>query len=159
MAAIIRRMSVSSARFGTFLTRAVLVLALAFAAGCAAREPQVELRGQVFTVDLALTLEEQARGLMFVEAMDPDRGMLFIFPREAPRSFWMKNTRIPLDILYFDETLTLVSMAENARPCVADPCPSYPSGRPARYVLELNAGTARSLGAERGDVLTLLFEP
>jgi uncharacterized membrane protein (UPF0127 family) len=71
----------------------------------------------------------------------------------------MKNTRIPLDILYFDDGLTLVSMAENARPCVADPCPSYPSEAPARYVLELNAGTARSLGVEKGDRLVLLFDP
>lgn len=138
---------------------ALLLACLFAAAGCSANPTRVEFQGEVFEVDLALTREEQARGLMFVERLDPDRGMLFIFPREAPRAFWMKNTRIPLDILYFDSELALVGMALNARPCVADPCPSYPSGAPAQYVLELNAGTAEALGAERGDRLTLLFDP
>jgi uncharacterized membrane protein (UPF0127 family) len=126
--------------------------------GCSAQEHRVALKGETFVVDLALTPEEQRRGLMFVEEMPADRGMLFIFPREAPRSFWMRNTRIALDILYFDEELALVSMAENARPCVADPCPGYPSRGPAKYVLELNAGLAASLGVQRGDQLELLFE-
>ncbi len=137
----------------------LLALAVFGAAGCAAGESKVELAGRVFTVDLALTREDQTRGLMFVEQLDADHGMLFIFPREAPRSFWMKNTRIPLDILYFDSDLALVSMAQNARPCVADPCPAYPSRSPAQYVLELNGGMAKTLGVQRGDRLTLLFEP
>lgn len=138
-----------------------LLLAALFAtSACAAREPRVQLRGETFTVDLARTREEQAKGLMFVEEMAPDRGMLFIFPREAMRGFWMKNTRIPLDILYFDSDLALVSMVENARPCApSGRCPTLPSEGPAQYVLELNAGTAGKLGVRRGDVLTLLFDP
>ena len=128
--------------------------------GCAAQEPQVRLRGEVFKVDLARTREEQARGLMFVEEMPLERGMLFIFPGEQVRGFWMKNTRIPLDILYFDRDLALVSGVENARPCApSGRCPTLPSQGPAKYVLELNAGMARELGVERGDELTLLFEP
>lgn len=138
----------------------VLLLGIALAtAGCAAGEPQVRLKGETFSVALAVTRQEQARGLMFVESMPEDRGMLFVFPREAPRSFWMKNTRIPLDILYFDSDLALVSVAANARPCAADPCPTYPSRAPARYVLELNAGKAQSLGVQPGDRLELLFDP
>lgn len=132
---------------------------LAGATACSAGQPSVELRGKTFTVDLARTRAEQARGLMFVEELPADHGMLFIFAGESRRSFWMKNTRIPLDILYFDDELNLVSVAENARPCVADPCPPYPSAGPAQYVLELNAGMAGQLGVERGDPLKLLFEP
>ena len=144
-------------RSGLFL---LLVTAILLAPGCAAQEPRVELKGETFTVDLALTREEQARGLMFVEEMPTDRGMLFIFPREGMRAFWMKNTRIPLDILYFDSELALVSVVENARPCApSGRCPSHPSAGPAQYVLELNAGMAQQLGVQRGDVLTLLFEP
>ncbi|MEE4175389.1 MAG: DUF192 domain-containing protein [Xanthomonadales bacterium] len=147
-----------------FFSRPALALVLLIAAfastGCAAQEPQVELKGEIFTVELARTREEQARGLMFVEEMPADRGMLFIFPREGMRAFWMKNTRIPLDILYFDRDLALVSVVENARPCApSGRCPSHPSAGPAQYVLELNAGMARSLGVQRGDVMTLLFEP
>ena len=138
----------------------LLLLAVLATPACAAQEPQVQLRGKTFTVDLALTREEQARGLMFVEEMPEDRGMLFIFPREGMRGFWMRNTRIPLDILYFDSDLALVSMVENARPCApAGRCPTLPSEGPAQYVLELNAGVAAALGVQRGDELTLLFEP
>lgn len=139
--------------------RIFLVLTLSWAAaGCASEQPQVELKGQRFKVELALTREEQTRGLMFREHLADDQGMLFIFPGEAPRSFWMKNMRIPLDIFYFDGDLRLVSVAHNARPCVAAPCPGYPSAGPARYVLELNAGKAAELEVRPGDVLGLLFD-
>lgn len=138
---------------------ACCLVILTGATACSAGQPRVELKGKTFTVDLARTRAEQARGLMFVEDLPADHGMLFIFSVEGPRSFWMKNTRIPLDILYFDSELALVSVAANARPCVADPCPPYPSAGPAQYVLELNAGVAEQLGVKRGDPLKLLFEP
>lgn len=147
-------------RFLSRMQVSLALFAIVFAApGCAAEEPRVRLNNETFTVALALTREEQARGLMFVEEMPEDRGMLFVFSREGLRSFWMKNTRIPLDILYFDSDLKLVSVVENARPCASSRCPSYPSQGPAQYVLELNAGMARSLGVEPGDELTLMFEP
>lgn len=126
---------------------------------CAEPARHVELKGERFTVELAVTRDEQAMGLMFRESMPDDHGMLFIFDREAPRSFWMKNTRIPLDILYFDANLELVSVQHNVRPCAVQQCPGYPSTGPAQYVFELNAGKAKALGVERGDPLTLLFEP
>jgi uncharacterized membrane protein (UPF0127 family) len=81
--------------------------------------------------------------------------MLFIFPGETRRSFWMKNTRIPLDIFYFDSNLALVSVSENTPPCRTLKCPAYPSDGPAKYVLELNAGKAAELGVKSGDVLEL----
>ena len=130
------------------------LLLLASTAACSS-QPQVELKGERFTVELATTPEDQALGLMFREDLPDDPGMLFIFPTETRRSFWMKNTRIPLDIFYFDADLRLVSVAENARPCRVQQCPSYPSTGPARYVLELNAGKAAELGVEPGDVLLL----
>ena len=122
---------------------------------CAESGPAVEIKGRRFTVELALTREEQALGLMFRESLPQDHGMLFVFPGEAPRSFWMRNTRIPLDILYFDAELKLVSIIEHARPCAVTSCPGYPSEGPARYVLELNAGKAAELGVGKGDPLVL----
>jgi len=113
------------------------------------------LNGESFTVELAETTEKQALGLMFRDSMPDDHGMLFLFPSEARRSFWMKNTRIPLDIFYFDAELALVSVAVNAAPCRTSRCPSYPSAGPAKYVLELNAGKATELGVQPGDVLEL----
>ena len=81
--------------------------------------------------------------------------MLFVFAESAPQAFWMKNTLIPLDILYFDDARRLVSMQLDVPPCQADPCAIYPSNVPARYVLELAAGTARRVGIRNGDVLTI----
>lgn len=118
-------------------------------------EPRVRLAGKWFIVELATTAEEQSLGLMFRDEMADDHGMLFIFPTENWRSFWMKNTRIALDIFYFDAELKLVSVSENTPPCRTQRCPSYPSKGPARYVLELNAGKAKQLGVQPGDVLEL----
>ncbi len=122
---------------------------------CASGGPSVELGGKSFAVEIADTREKQALGLMFRDEMPADKGMLFIFPNEAPRSFWMKNTRIPLDIMYFDKDLNMVSISADTQPCRVSRCPSYPSIAPAMYVLELNAGTASELGVGPGDRLTI----
>jgi hypothetical protein len=135
----------------------VLLCVLMFAActACASSGPSVELGGKSFSVEIADTREKQALGLMFRDEMPADQGMLFIFPNEAPRSFWMKNTRIPLDIMYFDKDLNMVSISADTQPCRVSRCPSYPSIAPAKYVLELNAGTASELGVGPGDRLTI----
>ena len=138
-------------------------LFLLLASGCAsASDPDgtdrhwVQVGGERYTVEIADDDAERARGLMFREHMDEDAGMLFIHEREAPRSYWMMNTRIPLDILYFDEDLRLVSQRRDTPPCPPDTqCPAYPSDAPARYVLELNAGEAARLGLEAGALLHL----
>lgn len=136
--------------------RAVLFLfILLVCSSCVAQDPYVVLKGQRFTVELAETAEKQALGLMFRDSLAADHGMLFLFPAESRRSFWMKNTRIPLDILYFDADLRLVSVAADARPCRTPRCPSYPSAGPAMYVLELNSGKAAELGVQPGDTLEL----
>jgi hypothetical protein len=85
--------------------------------------------------------------------MAADHGMLFIHEGDEPQAYWMKNTRIPLDILYFDGARKLVSVA-HAPPCsLGDKCPPFPSEGPARYVLELNAGSAGAIGLAPGDEL------
>ena len=134
---------------------AFAALAALPASGCGAREPSVELRGERFAVDIADSLEEQVRGLMFVREMPRDRGMLFVYPAPAPQAFWMKNCYIPLDILFFDGEARFINAHYDVPVCRGDPCPSYASTAPARYVLELNAGVGRALGLERGDALTL----
>jgi uncharacterized membrane protein (UPF0127 family) len=131
------------------------VLMLSSCVACASGEPSVNFGGKTFKVEVADTQEKQALGLMFRDHMPADEGMIFIFPNEAPRSFWMKNCRIPLDIMYFDKELKLVSISASAPPCKVSRCPSYPSKAPAQYVLELNAGTASALGIEVGDKMTL----
>jgi uncharacterized membrane protein (UPF0127 family) len=133
----------------------VVVLTLLVCSACMAREPYVVLKNESFKVELADTQEKHALGLMFRETLADDRGMLFLFPGEGIRSFWMRNTRIPLDIFYFDADLRLVNVVENAKPCRTQRCPGYPSEGPAQYVLELNAGKAAELGVRPGDRLEL----
>ena len=132
-----------------------LLLLLALSACASARTPWVEVGGERFQVEVADDDAERARGLMFRDAMADDHGMLFIHDRQEPQAYWMKNTRIPLDILYFDRDRRLVSQQRDVPPCSAgDRCPPYPSRAPAQYVLELNAGQAARLGLQDGALLT-----
>jgi hypothetical protein len=114
----------------------------------------VELKGRRFVVEVADNDEERARGLMFRDELPADRGMLFIHDREEPLAYWMKNTKIPLDILYFDSERKLVSTQLRVPPCSGgDRCPPYPSRGSALYVLEINAGLAEELEVKVGDEL------
>ena len=136
----------------------LLCCSLLSASGCASQgAPWVELNGRRFIVEVADDAEERARGLMFRDSLPREHGMLFVFERAEPQAFWMRNTRIPLDILYFDAQRRLVSVAAGVPPCTTPQCPSYPSDGPARFTLELNAGLARELRAARGD--ELLIDP
>jgi len=125
--------------------------ALLMLGACQASEPWVEVKGQRFQVELAADDQSRAMGLMFREQLPVDQGMLFLFRREAPRAFWMQNTLIPLDIIYLDSNLRVVSIVANARPCRRSPCRSYRSRGPAKFVLELNGGKAEELGLMPGD--------
>ncbi len=138
------------------VSRLTLFALTLMVSGCAsASGPWVEIGGERFTVEIADDDAERARGLMFRDTLADGSGMLFIHESESPQAYWMKNTRIPLDILYFDDDRKLVSQQRGVPPCSAgNNCPSYPSDQPARYVLELNAGEAARLKLEEGAELT-----
>ena len=140
------------------ITTAVLLSGLA-AGGCASgANTWVEVGGQRYQVEVADDDAERARGLMFRDEMAADHGMLFIHEQEEPQAYWMKNTRIALDILYFDGARRLVSQQRDVPPCaLGNGCPPYPSNAPALYVLELNAGEAARLKLENG--AELKFSP
>lgn len=131
----------------------VLLLGTAMLSACAGSSPVVELKGERYRVEIADDPAERQLGLMFRDHLDADAGMFFIFPRAAPRAFWMKNCRIPLDILFFDADLRLINAHYSVPPCRSRECPSYPSAAPAKYVLELNGGEAAGLNLEPGDRL------
>jgi uncharacterized membrane protein (UPF0127 family) len=101
-----------------------------------------------FTVEVAETSEQQAQGLMFRQSLDPDRGM--IFPRTPPEdaTFWMKNTLIPLDMVFIREDGTIARIAENTVPMSLDPVPSL---EPVAAVLEIAGGRSAQLGIKQGD--------
>ncbi|MGV6839738.1 MAG: DUF192 domain-containing protein [Planktomarina sp.] len=91
-------------------------------------------------MDVVHTPQTRAQGLMYRRHMPRDHGMLFVFQDVKPRSFWMKNTYIPLDILFFDADGQLLNIAYNARP---HDLTSLPSKGAAQFVLEVNAGIAK----------------
>lgn len=91
-------------------------------------------------VEIADSEEERARGLMYRNALALDAGMLFVYPEPAVVSFWMKNTYIPLDIVYISEDKTIVNVAKNATPL--NDSVYYTSKQKVQYVLEVNAGVA-----------------
>lgn len=103
-----------------------------------------------FVVEVALDGPHWQQGLMWRTSMDDDKGMLFVFPQRRQLSFWMKNTYLPLDIIYIDTDGTVVSIADNAKPL--DPT-SLPSEGHAQAVLEVNAGLAAELDIQPGDRL------
>jgi len=119
-------------------------------------KPWVEIRGQRFTVEVADSFEERERGLMFRDELAKDSGMLFIHDSEETQAYWMKNTHIPLDILYFNKDRKLVSAQERVPACSAgDRCPPYASEGAALYVLELNAGSVELYKIQAGDEMKI----
>lgn len=102
-----------------------------------------------FTVELATTEPQQERGLMFRKSLAPDAGMLFDLHTEKPAVLWMKNTLIPLDMLFFDKDGVVVLVVPNAKPLSLDPIGTR---KPVRAVLEIRGGRAKEMGLEPGDV-------
>ncbi|MCB8836702.1 DUF192 domain-containing protein [Aurantimonas sp. VKM B-3413] len=101
-------------------------------------------------LEIAATEEDRRVGLMNRSSMPADHGMLFVFDQTQPVAFWMKNTLIPLDMLFIDESGTVKSIKTNTTPLSLTP---IPSGVPVRYVLELNGGAAARYDAKVGDRL------
>lgn len=108
--------------------------------------------GTLIQAELADTALKRAQGLMFREHLADDRGMLFIFGDAQPWTFWMKNTKIPLDIIWMDAKKTIVHIERNVPICTRqdDGCPQYHSEEGALYVLELGGGRAAALQLQRG---------
>ncbi len=99
-------------------------------------------------IEVAKNEEEREQGLMYRSQMAADRGMLFVFPNAQPRAFWMKNTKIPLDIIYVDQNKAIVNIHKSAMPYSTQ---SVPSGRDAMYVVEVNEGFTTRHDIKVGD--------
>lgn len=131
------------------------VLLLSASSGWAACSEEVTtVRGDFgqarFSVDVADDAIERGKGLMFVEHMPTLQGMLFVYERPQRASFWMRNTLIPLDILFADETGQIITLHENAVPLDETP---IPGGDNVSHVLEINGGLSARLGIKVGDTL------
>jgi uncharacterized membrane protein (UPF0127 family) len=110
--------------------------------------------GTAIHVEIASDDPTREQGLMYRDVLPADRGMIFMFPQNGTYPFWMKNTLIPLDMIWIDETKKVNFVASDVPPCKADPCPSFGSTTIAsRYVLETAAGVAKKHNVVPGSVL------
>ena len=112
-----------------------------------------------FQLELANDNDERGKGLMHRTSMPVDHGMLFVFDLEDELNFWMKNTLIPLDIVFFDRTLQVVDVQSMIpeHEVVPDPLPFYISAAPAKFALEINAGVASDCSIKLGDTMDLNY--
>ena len=113
---------------------------------------QVCFEDSCFEVEIADSIPEQSKGLMFRESLDENKGMLFIYQEERELAFWMKNTLISLDIIFIDAN-NKVTQINQADPCKKDLCQTYKGY--GKYVLELNQGASDNIELEVGDTLTI----
>jgi uncharacterized membrane protein (UPF0127 family) len=103
-----------------------------------------------FEAEIADSPKERAKGLMFREKLEEDKGMLFVYPEERTYNFWMKNTLIPLDIIWISADKRIVHI-EEAMPCEEEPCKIYSPEKEAQFILEIKGGMAEKKGIEIGD--------
>jgi uncharacterized membrane protein (UPF0127 family) len=130
--------------------RFALAALVAFAAGVAAAAlptAQLSIAGHKLVAEIASKAEERATGLMHRFSLQPDHGMLFVFERTEPLSFWMKNTYVPLSIAFIDEQGRIVNIDDMA-PRTED---THWSSAPARYALEMRKGWFAERGIKAGD--------
>jgi uncharacterized membrane protein (UPF0127 family) len=120
----------------------------------ATSEPRIILPDRsAVIVEVASDDDTRQQGLMYRDHMADDRGMIFLFPQAGEYPFWMKNTLIPLDMIWIDADHRIVHISHDVPPCKADPCPNYPPNAKASSVLELAAGIAAKHHLRDGDVL------
>ena len=138
--------------------RIALLALVALVAGCEKDKPQgtlptvtMQLGDRQFTLEVADNERDRKYGLMRRESMPADHGMIFAFPREAPLAFYMRNTKIPLDIIYVSASGRVVSVKQ-MQPHDER---TVPSDGPAQFAIELNKGMAAACGVKIGDKLTI----
>jgi uncharacterized protein len=112
------------------------------------KEGQTEIKK--IEIEIADNDGERMQGLMYRTAMEDTQGMLFVFPASEPQSFWMKNTLISLDLLFVNEAKEIVTIQKYAQPQSES---SIPSNKPAKYVVEVNAGFCDRYGVKEGDAV------
>lgn len=117
-------------------------------------EVDVWIDGKRYRVEVASTAEQSRIGLMFRTSLPERHGMLFTFDPAQTVNFWMKNTKIPLDIVFLAQG-KVVHVVKHAEPCLSDPCPVYGSTVPVDQVLELKAGTAEHNRIASGSLMTI----
>jgi uncharacterized membrane protein (UPF0127 family) len=131
----------------------LLFLVLILLASCSSQISRVCFRETCFDVEIADSDEERSKGLMFRDSLGINNGMLFVFDKEDIYDFWMKNTKIPLDIIWLNKEKEVVYTHKNTPPCPENVCFSIVPSKKALYVLELNSGVIEKIDLSINDKL------
>ena len=115
---------------------------------------KVCIKSKCFSVELAQSPSEREQGLSYRSNLDEDKGMLFIFQQPMITHFWMKDTLIPLDIIWINDRNEIIYLEKNAQPCNIEPCKLYGPDKPSKYVLEINANLSEKYGFSIGDKIS-----
>ena len=105
------------------------------------------INGDQYSIEIAKTSKQRQQGLMYRQNLDIRQGMLFVYPRPGNHRIWMKNTLIPLSVIWLDDNETVIEV-KILPPCKLDPCPSYGVSKPAKYIIELSSEV---MGVKSGD--------
>ena len=136
---------------------ALALIAAVFVATACQGQPTVTIltqdgRERSFQVEIADTPAKREMGLQYRSELAPSRGMIFLFPSESEQTFWMKNTPIPLDMIFINRDRRIVGIVEQATPFTLD---SRSVSGASQYVLEINGGLSRKYGFKKGDSVRL----
>jgi len=122
------------------------------------KQSKVCFKEHCFNVELALTPKERSQGLMFRESLADNQGILLVYEEEGKRGIWMKNTLIPLDIIWINKDKEVVFISENTQPCKeVEDCHLITPPEEAKYVLEINGGISKDIGLVAGDKLDIEY--
>jgi len=133
----------------------VFVLVLGCSSKKQTRGDQVCFKNKCVNVEVVQTSEDVAKGLKFRKSLKENSGMFFIFSGTRKHAFWMKDTLIPLDMIWIDHARKVVHIEEAVLPCRKDPCPVYTPLSTSLYVLEVNAFYAKKIGIKEGEILDI----
>lgn len=116
---------------------------------------EVCFENKCLDVEIADTAQERETGLMNRKYLDPNSGMLFVFEKEGIYNSWMKNTLIPLDMIWINENNKIIFIKENAEPCKTEKCETFGPNEKAKYMLEINGGLSEKMRLEIGDMIRI----
>lgn len=119
--------------------------------------PYAQIGNDYVSIEVMDSDKERQKGLMYREQLGADNGMLFIFETTRKLTFWMKNTLIPLDMIFISEDMKVINIL-TATPCTKDPCTLYSSESPSKYVLEVNEDWSQSHNVQVGDEVMLQLQ-
>lgn len=140
------------------LISTLLLVIILLLVGCHQTDvPKVCFEQGCFLVEVADEDAERMQGLMYREELAEQRGMLFIFEKPEANYFWMKNTLIPLDMIWLNENQEIIYINKETPPCKANPCAAYGPNKNSTYVLEINGGLSDEIGLEVGDYANIVL--